>query len=107
MSEVACEDHEEVGRLGQVTPPDDLPIRALACAVIFEMAKTYRSKHESWKRDSIQFFRSEDYEWWAHVAGVNVSGEMILRALEKNGGVVGSLDRFVPDWSGHGIKESE
>ena len=94
-------------KFGPLNPPDEAPLRALACAVIFSVAKTYRAGDLRRNRTCTEFFLGKDYEWWAYMAGLDIDGGTILKALEKNKGVVGSLDRYVSHWSGFGLEVCE
>ena len=72
-------------RVENIDPPDDKPFRNLACAVILNAAREYRpgSKNVRVKK----FFKSEDYDIWAFMAGINVDGDTVFNTLERNGGV--------------------
>lgn len=67
-------------------------VQKMACAVIFNAAKGWVSGRNQGETDRInyeirEFFRSDDYDFWASLAGIDVSGEAVLEALERNGGV--------------------
>ena len=92
---------------GPLNPPDEAPLRALACAVIFSVAKTYKVWDQKRVKACREFFLGRDYEWWAYMAGLDVEGSTILKSLEENNGVLGSLDRYVSHWSGVGLEVYE
>lgn len=87
-------------RIEQMNPPDDTAFRELACAVIFNVAKTFKAGGGRMNRTCYDFFRSVDYEFWAAMAGLNVDGETILKTLEKNDGVRRMSERVYPLWYG-------
>lgn len=81
------EEERWTDRIEHINPPDDEPFRRLACGVILAVAKTWVPTKGNRNITAREFFLSEDYLMWASMAGVNVEGEDILKALEENGGV--------------------
>ena len=71
-----------------MNPPDEKPFKQLACAVIFSAAKNWHGTDPDRNRSVTAFFRSEDYDFWANIAGIDVDGETIINALARNGGIL-------------------
>lgn len=81
------EDERWLDRIEHMNPPDDEPFKRLACGVILAVAKTWTPNKGNRNLTAREFFTSEDYLLWAFLAGVNVEGKDILKALEENGGL--------------------
>ncbi len=78
------------------TVTEDQAHRDLACAVILEVAKMYipddtRFGQLEYNRrqtsECEEFFFSEDYEFWASIAGIEISGAEMFKALREHRGI--------------------
>ena len=80
---------KRLGRMSDMAegfnPPDTEPFKRLACSVILSVAKSWIKGHKN--EACRDFFLSEDYLFWAFMANIDIEGEAILDALERNGGV--------------------
>lgn len=63
--------------MARVSDPEDRNARTLACAVLWLAVKDLRGN----MRDCRRFFESCDYRFWAGLAGIDVDGPTMAKAV--------------------------